>query len=74
MREREGRTAQRGSYEVADAVEEEEFRDDKGLDKHYGAGGDDGGEPDDVHDAEDVEDYIAWTGQGAFEERHGREK
>ena len=57
---------------MADAVEEEEFGDDKSLDEHYGAGRDDRGEPDDVQNTEGIEDYVAWTGQGAFEERHGR--
>ena len=67
------RTAQRSRYDVADPVEEEEFGDDKGLHKHDAAGGDDGYEAYYVHDANGVEDYVTWTSQGAFKERHSCE-
>ena len=55
---------------MADAVEEEEFGDHKGLDQHDRAGSNDGDEANYVHDADGVENYVAWTGQGALEERH----
>ena len=61
---------------MADTVEEEELRDDEGLDEHDRAGGDDGQQSDDVEDADDIKDDVAWASQGvagatrAFEERH----
>lgn len=51
-------------------VEEEEFRDDEGLDQHDEASCDDGKKGDYIHHADDVEDEVAWTSQGSLEERH----
>lgn len=58
-----------GDY-VADAVEKEEFGDDKGLDQHDRAGDDDSYEADNVHDTDKVEDDVARPSQGFFKERH----
>ena len=63
-------TAHTACDKMGDAVEEEEFRDDKGFDQHDEAGGDDGEEGDYIQHTEDVEDDVAWTSQGSVEERH----
>ena len=55
---------------MADGVEEEEFGDLEGLDQHAEACGDNSDEGDDIADADDVEDDVAWAGQRALEEGH----
>ena len=55
---------------MGDAVEEEELRDDEGFDQHDEAACDDGEKGDYVHHAKDIEDDVAWSSQGAVEERH----
>ena len=49
--------------DVADSIEEEELGCDRCLDEHDDAACNDCQEPDDVHDANDVEDDVAWTSQ-----------
>lgn len=69
-------TGQRGGDNMTDAVEEEELRDDEGLDQHHNASGDDGQERDDIQNADDVEDDVPRTSHGiagavgALEARH----
>ena len=57
---------------MAHTVEEEEFGDDEGLDEHGEAGADTGQEREYVHDADGVEDDVAWASQRflTFPERH----
>lgn len=55
---------------MGNAVEEEELRDDEGLDEHDGACSDDQDEGYDVPYADCVEDNVARPCQGAFEKRH----
>ena len=61
---------------MADAVEEEEFRDDEGLDEHDNAGCDDSQKGNYVHHADDVEDDVPRASHGvagstgALEARH----
>ena len=57
---------------MADTVKKEEFRDDKGFDEHREAGTTAGQEGADVHDADGVENDIAWASQRllTFPERH----
>ena len=54
---------------MTNAVEEEELGDDESFHQHDDAGCNDGQETDDVEDAKDIEDNIAWTGQ-ALEDGH----
>lgn len=55
---------------MADSVEEEEFADDEGLDKHDRARSDDGKKTDDVEDSDDVKNDISWSSQGSLEAAH----
>ena len=55
---------------MGDGIKEEEFGDLEGLDEHTEACSDNSDEGDDVADADDVEDDVAWAGQRALEEGH----
>lgn len=55
---------------MTDCVKEEEFRYDEGFDQHNRARCNDGQETDDVHHANGIKDYVAWTRQGLLKERH----
>ena len=68
--EGEIRTTEKCGHEVADAVEEEELRDDEGFHEHHCAGDDDRCQCNDVQKADYLEHDVSWTGQGALEERH----
>ena len=56
---------------MGNAVEEEEFGDDKGAHEHDETGGNDGEEGDDVNAADDVEDDVTGAVEIALEEGHG---
>ena len=51
-------------------VEKEELRHNESFDEHDYASGHDGQETDNVHDAQDIEDYVAWAGQRFVREGH----
>ena len=55
---------------MADTVEEKELGNNERLDQHDRTCGYDGEETDDIHDADCIENYVAWTGQRAFDTRH----
>ena len=63
-------TTESSGDDVTNAIEEEELRDDEGLHQHYGAGSNYRQEADNVANADDVQNDIAWSGQGALEEGH----
>jgi hypothetical protein len=52
-------------------IEEEEFADDEGLDKHDGARCDDCQQADDIEDSYSIEDDKAWPSQRFSEAAHG---
>ena len=72
MRDIEGgiRTTEKCGHEVADAVEEEELRDDERFDEHHCAGDDDRCQCNNVQNANYVEHNVSWSSQGALQERH----
>lgn len=58
---------------MAHAVKEEELADNECLDKHDKGSRQHGEKADDVANTNAVEDDVAWTCQGALEERHACE-
>ena len=64
-------TAQERGNDMRAAIEEEEFGDLEGLDKHDGTSGHHGHQGDDVDGADDIEDNVAWASQSSLEKRHG---
>lgn len=55
---------------MADGVKEEELGDYKCLNQHDRAGDDNRYQADNVQEADDVENDVAWPSQGSFKERH----
>lgn len=63
-------TAGGGCDDVGDGIEEEEFRVGRDLDEHDDAGSDYCQQSDDVHNADTVEDDVAWAVEVLGRERH----
>ena len=55
---------------MADSIEKKKFTNNESLHKHHEGCCEDGEKANYVADANDVEDNVARTSQGAFEERH----